>query len=76
MCPELFRQHKGLFMVRYEDITKGNSEALTADEQDTVNVVLRVYGGMSPYKLRELTHSEAHYKEARGGLPDGAQVTK
>ena len=70
VCPELFREHKGLFMV--SDIAKGTPEALTEDEKDTVNVVLRDYGRMSPYELRELSHSEEPYKRARAGLPDGA----
>ena len=70
VCPELFREHKGLFMV--SDIAKGAPEALTEDEKDTVNVVLRDYGRMSPYELRELSHSEEPYKQARAGLQDGA----
>ena len=70
VCPELFREHKGLFIV--SDIAKGSPEALTEDEKDTVNVVLQDYGEMSPYELRELSHSEEPYKQARGGLPDGA----
>ena len=76
VCPELFREHKGLFMVRYEDIMKGNPEALTDDERDTIDIVLRDYGGMSPYELRELSHSEAPYKDARGDLPDGAPSSR
>ena len=71
VCSELFREHKGLFMVSEADLKSGNPEALTEDEKDTIDVVLRDYGGMSPYELRELSHSEAPYKEARQGLPDG-----
>ncbi|MBQ7220770.1 MAG: DUF4065 domain-containing protein [Synergistaceae bacterium] len=75
VCSVLFREHKGLFMVNASDITKGTPENLTHDEQDTVDVVLRDYGGMSPYELRELSHSEAPYIEARHGLPDGARCS-
>ena len=57
------------------DITKGKPENLSSDEQDTVDVVLRDYGDMSPYELRELSHSEAPYIEARQGLPDGARCS-
>ena len=71
VCPELFREHKGLFIVNDADLKSGNPEALTEDEKDTIDVVLRDYGGMSPYELRELSHSEAPYKEARQGLSDG-----
>ena len=75
VCPVLFREHKGMFMVNATDITKGKPENLSPDEQDTVDVVLRDYGDMSPYELRELSHSEAPYIEARQGLPDGARCS-
>ena len=72
VCRELFAEHKGLFMIGYDDLMKGNPETLTEDERDTVNIVLEDCGKMSPYELRELSHSEAPYKEARGKLPEGA----
>ncbi len=58
-------------MVSYSDLNKGNPNNLTADEKDTINVVLRDYSAMSPYELRELSHSEAPYMIARNGLSDG-----
>ena len=73
VCRELFKKHKGLFMVKISDLQYGNPDNLTPDEQDTVNIVLRNYGTMSPYELRELSHSEAPYREARQGLPDGVR---
>ena len=45
---------------------------LTADERDTVDVIIRDYGDMPPFELRELSHSEAPWRDARNGLPDGA----
>lgn len=71
VCRELFNEHKGKYIVSNQDIRKGSSKALTSDERDTVNVVLKDYGKMSPYELRELTHSEEPYKVTRGNLPDG-----
>ena len=50
-----------------------NPDNLNPDEQDTVNIVLRDYGCMYPYELRELSHSEAPCNEARQGLPDGVR---
>ena len=32
--------------------------------------VIRVYGGFSPTELERLTHREAPWKEARGGIPN------
>lgn len=76
VCRELFNEHKGKYVVEASDIKKGNSAALTDDEKDTVNVVLHDYGKMSPYELRELSHSEVPYKETRGVLPDGVPSEK
>ena len=71
VCPVLFHEHQGRFMVSYSDIIQGNPDNLTTDEKDTINVVLRDYAEMSPYELRELSHSEGPYIIARNGLPVG-----
>ena len=76
VCRELFNEHKGKYLVGSYDMRKGSAEALTAEEQDTVNIVLRDYGEMSPYELREQTHSEEPYKQTRDSLPDGAYSDK
>ena len=60
VCPDLFNRHKGQFAIC---------------EKDSVNVVLRDYGGMEPYALRELTHSEDPWKNARGGLKENEKCT-
>ena len=69
VCRELFNQHKGMFMIEANDLTQGSSGNLTSDEKDSVNVVLRDYGDMLPYELRELSHSGQPYIDARGKLP-------
>ncbi len=73
VCPDLFREHRGKFSVSADDLKKGDSEQLTEDERDTINVVLNDYGDMQPYALRELTHNEAPWKIARGSLSEGAR---
>lgn len=73
VCPELFHAHQGKFSVGIDDFVRGNPEALTEDEKDSVNVVLHDYGDMEPYDLRELSHNEAPWKNARNGLPEGAK---
>lgn len=72
VCPELFQLHKGLFTVTEQDISRGNRENLSADERETIDIVLRDYGNMAPYDLRELSHKESPWKDARGSLPEGA----
>lgn len=69
VCPELFQEHKGKFYISYERLKKGNEENLTDDEKETIDIVLQHYGDMEPYQLRELSHSEKPWKDARGNLP-------
>ena len=68
VSPDLFRLHQGQFTVRPDDIP-GHPEVLTEDELETLNEVLEHYGSWEPYRLREQTHSEAPWKNARGNLP-------
>lgn len=70
VCPELFRQHRGKFMVDVDDIDKGDSNKLSADQCETIDIVLDSYGDMQPYELREQCHNEAPWKDARGELPE------
>lgn len=73
VCPVLFYAHQGLFSVSENDITQGEVDGLTEDEEDSIDIILRDYGDMEPYDLRELSHSELPWKDARDGLPEGAK---
>lgn len=75
VCPNLFRIHKGKFLISKEDIS-GNIDELTKSEKESVDIVLKDYGDMEPYDLRELSHKEDPWKNARGNLPDGAICKK
>lgn len=71
VCPELFHEHHGKFYITYSGLKKGNETNLTDDEKETIDIVLNHYGDMEPYQLRELSHSEDPWKNARKGLrPD------
>jgi len=74
VCPPLFRQHQGCFFVSKENISQRllSSEPLTDDEKDTIKKVLEHYGDWEPYELREQTHSEDPWRNARGGIPEDA----
>jgi uncharacterized phage-associated protein len=74
VCPDLYRVHSGLFIVR--SVPSGNAEALDALARETVDAVLDFYGGMHPQELSDLTHAEAPWREARGDLPAGARCHK
>lgn len=70
VCMDLYKMHAGKFGVGENDI-RGDIDALTDDERDSIDVVLKDYGGWEPYKLREQTHAEAPWLLARNGLdPD------
>lgn len=70
VSPDLYQQHRGKFIVA--EIKSGVPDMLTKDEQETVDAVLGYYGDMHPQELSDLTHSEAPWIDARGGLPPGA----
>lgn len=67
VCRVLFNAHKGKYYIVAEDII-GDVLKLTDDEKDSINVVLKDYGMMEPYELREQSHAEAPWKNARGDL--------
>ena len=72
VCKELFHAHQGKFVISEKEFPYGSISELNADEIDTINIVLRDYGEMAPFELRELSHSELPWKNARGNLPEGA----
>lgn len=73
MVRDLYDVHKGLFNVSAEDMSTGNADNLTPEQQDTVNKVLEFYGDKPSQTLSDLTHMEAPWRDARNGLPDGAR---
>lgn len=68
VCRELFHEHKGLFTIKEAQLHKGDPGALTDDEKESVDTVLEGYGDMAPYELRNQTHIEDPWKNARGDL--------
>lgn len=75
VCPELFKAHQGKFSIEEDELNVGNPETLSAEEKENVDIILRDYGEMEPYDLRELSHAEAPWKNARGNLQEGEKCT-
>ena len=69
VCPELYRSHRGQFLV--DKIGGGNPRPLGKDARETIDAVLKYYGGMTSQELRNLTHMEEPWKNARGDTPYG-----
>ena len=67
VVPELFFAHQGEFKVSAEP--KGDRKALSKDERDTVDAVLKHYSDKDGHWLSTLTHEEK--RKAREGLMDG-----
>lgn len=72
VCRELFYAHKGKFVVNEHDLKKGEPSNLNDDQKETIDIILRDYGTMQPFELRELSHSEKPWRDARGGLREDA----
>lgn len=69
VVPALYRVHKGLFKV--DSWPKGDPEALTAVQRESVDSVLDFYADKSSQWLSDLTHQEDPWAEARRGLAPG-----
>jgi len=66
---DLYEKHRGMFLVEPKTFV-GAAENLTADQQETVDAVLKAYGNRSAQWLSDQTHSEAPWQLAREGLSD------
>ncbi len=73
VVPELFERHRGQFIV---EGWEGDPSALSGDERETVDAVLRFYGDKASQWLSELTHREAPWVEARKGLAPGLRSNR
>jgi len=65
---ELYDLHRGKYKVY--SVRKGNCEALTETQKETVDAVLAAYGDKSPQWLSDLTHIEPPWRAARKGLAE------
>lgn len=69
VCRTLYERHKGQFTIKtWPD---GDSSRLSTSETETVEAVVRSYGGLTGRQLSHMTHNEAPWIEARQGLAPG-----
>lgn len=82
VCPELYKVHRGKFMVTLDDIPENLEEqpGLTEAQMEVIDRALELYGDWEPYELREQTHEEDPWILARGdtknGYPSSAIISK
>ncbi|BEU87468.1 DUF4065 domain-containing protein [Selenomonas sp. TAMA-11512] len=73
VCRELYNAHKGKFMLDDSTFLEPylvSPSALTDDQKETIDAVVRSLIDVTPYQLSCMTHREAPWKDARGGIPD------
>ena len=70
VCRELYNHHRGMFLVDYVQLRVGDISHLGEDDIDNINIILDAYGDKEPHWLREQTHAEAPWLNARDGLDD------
>lgn len=71
---DLYSEHRGLFEVTDGDID-GDPDTLSADQKETVDVVLDAYGHLTGQQLSIISHGERPWIEARAGVPEGVAST-
>jgi uncharacterized phage-associated protein len=69
VVPALYKLHRGVFKVGVWP--HGNCQKLDRDATDTIDGVLKFYGGKTAQWLSDLTHEEAPWRDARAGLAPG-----
>lgn len=68
---ELYDAHRGKY--RISSLRKGNAEALTHEQRESVDAMLEFYGHKSPQWLSDLTHMEVPWQTARRNVPEGVR---
>ena len=69
VVPELYARHRGQFWLTEWPL--GDPSRLSLSECETIDAVIKFYGGRSSQWLSDLTHHEAPWQEARTGLSIG-----
>ena len=63
---DLYEIYRGQFRVTEDSL--GDPDALSKDEEETVDAIIKFYGKMSSQQLSDLTHREDPWRDARRGL--------
>jgi uncharacterized phage-associated protein len=71
---DLYEQHRGEF--RISEWPSGDIDNLSTSEKESIEVVLKHYGRLTGYALREQTHREPPWKDARKGLSPGERSNR
>ena len=70
VCKELYEKHKGEYSITADFLEKGDTSVFNDDELESLDIILKDYGNKESWWLREQTHSEAPWEDARIGVPE------
>lgn len=73
VAPDLFRRHRGEFVITRGFFGPVREDALSKDEREAVDHVVSRLKDWSGAQLSELTHSEAPWQVTRVGLAPNAR---
>ncbi|MFN7716466.1 MAG: Panacea domain-containing protein [Pseudanabaenaceae cyanobacterium] len=76
VVPVLYEYHRGQFKVNKDTFADGDINALTPNQQDSINKVLEALQEKSGQWLSDLTHMESPWKDARGDLKPAERSDK
>lgn len=72
VAPDLFHAHSGKYMIGRGSLgSMGSSSALSESQRKAAEKVVELFGSYSGEQLRELTHNEAPWVDARKGYGPG-----
>lgn len=74
VCRALFQAHRGKFLLKdttFLEPYHPNTDNLSKEQKDTIDVVVSSLKDYPPYKLSAMTHAEEPWKRARGNCHDG-----
>ncbi|MCL2015615.1 MAG: DUF4065 domain-containing protein [Defluviitaleaceae bacterium] len=60
-----------MFTIKYDEFQLGDETHLGENALENIEIVLKEYGEMEPYDLKEQSQGEEPWKTARNGLPVG-----
>lgn len=66
VAPVLYEEHRGAYTIRR--LSRGNPDVFDKKQRATIHSVLKFYGGKSSQWLKDLTHNEKPWRDARRGL--------
>jgi len=73
VCPDLFKTHKGMFHIDSQLFPYGDTSKISPSQIENLEIICRDYGNKDAYWLREQTHGEDPWKNARGDTPVGVR---